>query len=629
MIQDVTLAPDGSSAVYSRRTIENGAYRRRLWRVGLDGGRAEPLTSGSVSDKGARFSPDGESLLFLSDRSGSVQPWILPLAGGESRRAAELKGDVQTAEWAPDGRRIALIAPSGVDRLVVGNSGDPTARRITDLTWRLDGTGIRDQFNSAWVARPDGGRPKRVTAPTFEVTGVFWSPDGKRVGILGDPSDEASLMECPKAFATGRSGGELEPIAQLKGSVQAAAWSPEGALAVVGVDEEDTPEWANPCLFLVEDGQPRRLGAELDLPVANMTYGDLVDPDSWISFSWVDEEHLIALVSNRGRCIPYLFSLDGTVEPLLERDDVVCSAMAARGGQVVVVATLGGLAAELYSIEDGSLRPLSDNGSRWIERWRREPERHQVKNPEGIAIDTWLVPARGRRNNRPLVVQMHGGPHASHGPTPWLEMMALADAGIHVLYGNPRGSMGYGTEFGRSLHGGWGDPDSDDILAMVDWALAEGLTKPGKLGLLGLSYGGYMVNWLLGHFPGRFSAGVSENPVTDMVGEYGTSDVGTQTDATAVGCGTLPENLDEFLVRSPYVTITKSSAPLLLLQAESDLRCPPGQTDLVFAILKQHGLPVEMVRYPDEPHYLAGIGRPDRRVDRLERIVGWFTEHLG
>jgi len=125
--------------------------------------------------------------------------------------------------------------------------------------------------------------------------------------------------------------------------------------------------------------------------------------------------------------------------------------------------------------------------------------------------------------------------------------------------------------------------------------------------------------------PGRLLGGVlaphSENAVTDMVGEYGSGDVCTQTDATAVGCGILPENLDEFLVRSPYVTITKSSAPLLLLQAESDLRCPPGQTDLVLAILKKHGAPVEMIRYPDEPHYMAGTGRPDRRVDRLERIV--------
>ncbi|MDQ3766098.1 MAG: alpha/beta fold hydrolase, partial [Actinomycetota bacterium] len=519
MLQDVALAPDGSSAVYSRRTIENGAYRRRLWRVGLEGGRAEPLTSGPGSDKGARYSPDGSSLLFLSDRSGSVQPWILPLAGGEARQAANLKGDVQSAEWAPDGKRIALIAPSGVNRFVTGKTDDPTARRITDLTWRLDGTGVRDQFNSAWVARPSDGKPRRITAPTFEVTGVFWAPDAKRVGVLADPSDGAALMECPKAFTTGRGGGELELIAQLQGSVLGAAWSPGGSLAIVGVDEKDTPEWANPYLFLAEDGMPRRLGAELDLPVANTTYGDLVDPDSWGSFCWTGDGQLTALVSLRGCCLPYRFSLDGGVEPLLESDDVVCSAMAAGEEHVVVVATIGGRAGEVYSVEDGSLRPLSDNGSRWIERWRRDPERHQVNNPEGIAIDTFFVPARGRRSNRPLVVQIHGGPHASHGPTPWLEMMALADAGIHVLYGNPRGSMGYGTEFARSLHGGWGDPDSADILAMVDWAVGEGLTKPGEIGVLGLSYGGYMVNWLLGHFPGRFAAGVSENPVTDMVGE--------------------------------------------------------------------------------------------------------------
>jgi len=628
MIQDVALAPDGSSAVYSRRTIENGVYRRRLWRAGFDGGRAAPLTSGPASDKGARFSPDGDSLLFLSDRSGSVQPWILPLSGGEARQAAELKGDVQVAEWAPDGKRIALIAPSGVDRFIVGKRDDPTARRITDLTWRLDGTGVRDQFNSAWVVRPGVGKPKRVTSPAFEVTGVFWAPDAKRVGVLADPSGEAAVMEVPKAFTTGRGGGSLEPLAELRGSVIAAAWSPEGALAIVGVDEADTPEWANPYLFAAENGTPRRLGAELDLPVANTTYGDLIDPDSWVSFCWTGEEHLIALVSVGGCCLPYRFSVAGVAEPLLERDDVVCSTMAAAGGKVVVVATLGGRAGEVYSVEDDSLRPLTDNGSRWIERWRRDPERHQVKNPEGETIDTFLVSALGTHSKRPLVVQIHGGPHASHGPTPWLEMMALADAGIHVLYCNPRGSTGYGTDFARSLHGCWGDPDSADILAMVDWAVAEGLTDPDKIGILGLSYGGYMVNWLLGHFPGRFAAGVSENPVTDMVGEYGSSDVGTQTDATAVGCGILPENLDEFLVRSPYVTIIKSSAPLLLLQAESDLRCPPGQTDLVFAILKKHSAPVEMVRYPDEPHYMAGTGRPDRRVDRLERIVGWFTEHL-
>jgi dipeptidyl aminopeptidase/acylaminoacyl peptidase len=207
-------------------------------------------------------------------------------------------------------------------------------------------------------------------------------------------------------------------------------------------------------------------------------------------------------------------------------------------------------------------------------------------------------------------------------------MIALADAGFHVMYSNPRGSTGYGEAYARELHEQWGDPDSSDVLTMIDWAVDNGLTSPDRVGVLGLSYGGYMVNWLLGHFPDRFAAGVSENPVTDMIGEYAESDFGTQVAETAVGVGTLPEDLEEFLRRSPYVEMNKATAPLLLLQCDQDLRCPPGQTELVFSMLRVRKQPVEMVRYPGEPHYMAGMGRPDRRVDRIERIIGWFSQHL-
>ena len=126
MIQQLALAPDGSSVVYSRRTIEDNRYRSRLWRVSYEGGRAEKLTTAAASDSRPRFSPDGRRLLFLSDRSGNTQPWVLPLSGGEPQQAAALDGDVGAAEWADDGRRIALTAPSGEQRFLVGNKKDPS-----------------------------------------------------------------------------------------------------------------------------------------------------------------------------------------------------------------------------------------------------------------------------------------------------------------------------------------------------------------------------------------------------------------------------------------------------------------------------------------------------------------------
>src|SRR2546423_222550 len=136
MIQDLAVAPDGSSVVYSRRTIEKGKYRRRLWRAGFKRGAAERLTAADASDGSPRFSPDGKSLLFLSDRSGRSEPWVMPLSGGEPRQLADLPGDVGAADWSPDGRRILLVGSSGVQRYVVGKPDDPVARRITDFTWR-------------------------------------------------------------------------------------------------------------------------------------------------------------------------------------------------------------------------------------------------------------------------------------------------------------------------------------------------------------------------------------------------------------------------------------------------------------------------------------------------------------
>jgi dipeptidyl aminopeptidase/acylaminoacyl peptidase len=136
------------------------------------------------------------------------------------------------------------------------------------------------------------------------------------------------------------------------------------------------------------------------------------------------------------------------------------------------------------------------------------------------------------------------------------------------------------------------------------------------------------VHWLLGHFPGRFAAGVSENPVTDLVSEFGNSDFGTDIGKSATG-KTLPsDSFDAWIERSPYAKIHLNEAPLLLLQCEDDLRCPPVNSEIPFAILKTLGREVEMVRYPGESHVMLITGRPDRRVDRLERIVSWFQDHL-
>lgn len=627
-LTQLAVAPDGSSVVYGRRTIEGGEYRTRLWRVPTSGGRAEQITTGD-GDLRPRFSPDGKTLVFLSVRSGKSQPWLLPLAGGEPRQLAELDGQVGAAEWSPDGSRLALLAQSGEERFRVGDPEQPTARRISDLNWRLDGAGVRDQFTSLWVVSGRGGRPERLTDPDYEVVHAFWTPDGKRIGFLGDPGPEAGVLERPQAWSLPAGGGRATKHAELRGEIAGAAFSPRGRLAFVGLDDPSFSGSTNLGLWMREGSRTRRLGEELDRTFFFIVIGDMVDFGALapVPVIWLDDENVAVPVTDRGSCVPYRFGLDGSVERLVERDDAVCTWLAHGGGRLATIASIDGGACDVYAIEDGELRRLSRNGGSWFGPFRRDPERHAVRHREGHDIDAWVVRPRGRRS-KGLVLQIHGGPHCAHGSTPWLEMVALADAGFTVLYGNPRGSAGYGEDFAKAIEGNWGEADDSDLMRLVDWAIRQKLGTRDHVGLLGLSYGGYMTNWLLGHHPGRFAAAVSENPVLDLFSFYGESDYGF---TIAQHVGGVEEPWDDFqrmIEKSPGALLHRNKAPLLLLQAEGDLRCPAGQTEIAFTMLRKLGRTVEMVRYPDEFHVMMETGRPDRRVDRLERIVDWFERYL-
>jgi dipeptidyl aminopeptidase/acylaminoacyl peptidase len=628
-ITQIAVAPDGSAAVYGRRTIERNEYRTRLWRVALGGGRAEQITNGDL-DTRPRFSPDGRSLLFLSTRSGKSQPWVLPLAGGEPTQLAEFEGQVGAAEWSPDSRTVSALAESGEERFRVGDPESPTARRISGLNWRLDGAGIREQFTSLWVVPARGGRPRRLTEPSFEVTQAFWATDSKRIGFLADLRREPEvLLEEPQAWTVALRGGRPAKLAHLPGEIVSAAWSTKGDLAFLGVDEPGAVGSVSITLWVKQGRSQRQVGAELD---RTFFYGIATDLGDFAArfpppVIWLDESNVVVLVTTDGTCVPYRFGLDGSAERLVERDDTVCSWLAFGGGRIVTVANVAGGASEVYAVEDGDLRRLSGNGSRWFAPYRRDPERHAVRHRDGHILDAWLVRPRARRS-RGLVLQIHGGPYLAHGPTPWLEMVALADAGFTVLYGNPRGSIGYGRAFAAAIDGNWGDPDASDCMRLVDWAIRQGLAPRDHVGLLGLSYGGYMTNWLLGRHPGRFAAAVSENPVLDLFSFSGESDAGFLIAQYAAGLEQPSDDFARMLDRSPAALFHRTKAPLLLLQADGDLRCPAGQTDIAFAILRRLGGTVEMVRYPDESHLLLAIGRPDRRVDRIERMVDWFERYL-
>ncbi|MBX6342038.1 MAG: S9 family peptidase, partial [Thermomicrobiaceae bacterium] len=256
------------------------------------------------------------------------------------------------------------------------------------------------------------------------------------------------------------------------------------------------------------------------------------------------------------------------------------------------------------------------------------PERITYLGEGGVEIDGWVLKPPGFRPGvrYPLILEIHGGPHAMYGSTYFHELQVLAARGYVVLYANPRGSTGRGQEFVAAAMGDWGGVDYRDLMAGVDHVLSLGYVDEHRLGVTGGSYGGYMTNWIIGQTD-RFKAAVTQRSTCNRYNLLGTSDL-----VWSYGPWEFrgyPWDEPEFhLERSPISYVRRMRTPLLILHSEQDYRCPIEQAEQLFVALKLLGREVEFVRFPNESHELSRAGRPDHRVERLRRIVDWFGQHL-
>jgi dipeptidyl aminopeptidase/acylaminoacyl peptidase len=388
---------------------------------------------------------------------------------------------------------------------------------------------------------------------------------------------------------------------------------------------------------------PRALAPDLDRPVGDATDTDLVAwrVDRRYGPFWLDDRTLVALVTDRGRSFPMRFAFDpvagtpGDATPVAAATDIVCSALAtAADGTIAALAAVGDRAAELVTFEPegrrGGVRPRTSHGSAW-QRGHQRPGVRSVPAPgPGGPIETWIVSPHGAPA-RPLppIVDVHGGPLGSWNPAPPLEAVLLAARGYRVVLPNIRGSASYGGDWIRPQLGDWGGADAEDVHAALDHVIGLGLADPDRLGVLGLSYGGFMAQWLIGTSD-RFGAAVSENGVTNQVAEWANSDSGVEYDRMArLGDPLTPEGVERLWRQSPLANVASIRTPLLMLQGEADLRCPPADNEQLFVALRALGRTVEYVLYPEECHVYAVIGRPDRRIDRMTRVLDWFDRYLG
>jgi dipeptidyl aminopeptidase/acylaminoacyl peptidase len=625
-IGSARLSPCGALAVcdLTRHDLENNRTTTSIWRLDLETGHARPLTQGNSSNSAPSWSPDGEQIAFLSDRSGVKQVYLLPLKGGEARQLTNLPQGVDGPPvWSPDGGSIAFTASARV------KPRDPTAPyRVTRFIYRFDGIGyLDDAVQNIFVQSIHGGDATQLTDDAHLDRILRWSPDGSELLYLASFDPDRSDLFSAKLRAVNLAGDVEEILGLDWGFIKNAGWLPDGERIMVVASRSDQPMATKDDLWIVDRATGRAENRTADLPTGIEIQWFPVFSAAGILTA---ESAALANVVERGAKGIYRVALSGApqFQPLLGGKRTISLQDADAENMLY-------LSGDLENPGDLHIASLDGSNERRVTRFNDDlreridfasVEELQYQTKDGSWIQGWLLLPNQGEPPYPTILYIHGGPHGWYGYQYGSDFQMLAGAGYAVLFVNPRGSTGYGDNFATALSGNWGVLDHQDLLDGVDCAIDAGFADPDRLGICGLSYGGYLTCYTIGQ-TNRFKAAVAENPITDLVSRYGTADMGPWGSLSELGGK--PHEIQEVYRRGSPITFAHNcTTPTLLIQCEEDYRCPAGQAEQFFGYLKAEGCIVEMLRIPGVSH-VASITGPIRvQKAQNEALLDWMQRYV-
>jgi dipeptidyl aminopeptidase/acylaminoacyl peptidase len=647
-VSDPQVSPDGAQVAYVVGWVDpedRTRYRSQLMLAAFDGSQPpRALTSGNHRDLAPRWSPDGCSLAFVSNRDKDTpQLFVLSLQGGEPRQLTSLKRGAGTAIWSPDGQRVAFAARVDIPEIASqeGQSDEkgkpPRVKIITRVHHKADGEGLTEAIRKhLFVLTVDADEPKQITDGDWDDADPAWSPDGALLAFTSSRERDRDLSILNDVWVVPSSGGRVRRVTRHRGQAATPTFSPDGAQIAYLGHERGWEYGANTELLLVAatGGASRSLSRETDEEVGNAALSDARDPFAAAPPRFTaDGRSILALVSRQGDVQVMRFGVDGGgPEVVLGRggSEVAAFSVARDGQRLAALISDPTHPYEVFACENGVERRLSSANDAFLAGIELSTaEAVEFRSSDGQTVHGWLMKPAGftERKKWPLVLEVHGGPETMYAATFMHEFQVLAGRGYAVLYTNPRGSKGYGEAFTSRIFADWGNQDADDCMAAVDTASRWKWVDATRLGVTGGSYGGFMTAWLVGHTE-RFKAAVSQRGFYNAASFYGTSDIGPWFGDYVFG-GPVYERASLYAERSPLSYAPRMRTPLLLIHSEGDLRCPIEQAEQLFVQLRRIGkCTVDMVRFPEESHNLSRSGRPDRRIERLQRIYGWFDKYL-
>ena len=651
LISDLQISPDGESIIYAQQRIEAKTEKKysNLWVVSTKNGKARQFTFGNQVDRSPRWSPDGSTIAFLSNRDNEkqFQIYLIPTQGGEAKCLTKAQGEFATIAWSPDGKQIVSQFRKK-DKDAIEREQDEqkkklgvVERHIQRVFYKLDGYGFlpKERWH-IWTFDAKNGRGKQLTdGDIHDELHPTFSPDGKFIAFVSNRTPNPDLdPDAVDLFIVPANGGEMIKISTPIGGKYLPSFSPDGQyIAYIGKEGKGN-WWKNDNLWVVpiDNSKPaKNLTKKYDFHISIATINDTNNgAAALVKPTWsLDGKRIFFQVSKHGSTNLYsvntqgnelceeipgsgvvgVYSFDETQEKLAYFQGTMVDP-----GQIFIQERSSRTSRQLTHLNQRLLK-AKDLGT--IEEvW--------ITGSDGNDIQGWILkpPGFNPKEKYPSILEIHGGPLAQYGNFFMHEFFFLAAQGYVVHFCNPRGGQGYGEEHAKAIWGDWGNKDYLDLMAWTDFIAKKPYIDRKNMGVTGGSYGGYMTLWIIGHTK-RFKAAVAQRVVSNFVSMWGSSDM-NWVFQQVINNKPPWEDIESVWDHSPMKYIGNAKTPTLLIHSENDNRCPIEQGEQAFVALKYLGVDCEMVRYPEEPHGLSRSGRTDRRVSRLKHILRWFDKYL-
>ena len=643
------ISPDGREIVFTRRWTDkiNDKFETDIWIMNADGSKKRFLVKGSQPT----WSPDGRRLAYVAPgQPMGMQIFVKWMDTGEETQLTRLERSPSNLRWSPDGHRIAfnMLVPAKTTMTVKMPEKPEGAKwveppRVVDrLNYRADTQGFRPEgFMHIFVIPETGGTPRQLTDGDYNHDEPQWMPDSQTIVFSAVRKPQAEYIRGgDDIYALSIGGGQIRALTDRNGPDNNPEVSPDGRfIAYTGYDQNDNTYNVSKLYLMEASGAGKRLlSGEFDREPAGLIWANdgsgvyFTTEDRGTNNLWFasvkggapvqitegDHQLLTSSISKSGLAV-------GTLSSATEPGDVVIfNTSPSKSNLKSFVGDLSFLNIprkpyKLTAINDDLLegRRLGQVEEIWYD---------SVGNRK---IQGWIVkpPDFDPAKKYPLILYIHGGPHTMYGVGVNFEFQNHAAEGYVVLYTNPRGSSGYGQEFGNAINNNYPGEDYNDLMNGVDTVLKRGYIDERNLFVCGGSGGGVLTTWIVGHTD-RFAAAVAMKPVINWYSFVGTTDFS----GWYYNFKKLPwEDPEEHLRRSPITHVGNVKTPTMLMTGELDLRTPMEQTEQFYRALKMRKVDTVMVRITDEYHPFnsvpPGLRHPSNRIQQILYLRGWFEKY--